>query len=115
MLRMTNTRSQDVLEQFIQDYVKQGTLVVTDKWYAYQELPLLGYTHEACNHSKGHFGPTNQIEGFWSSMKRHLRKLYGCVPTKQLQLICNEWMARQNSPWLFTSPTSYLKATVVLG
>lgn len=63
--------------------------------YAYEELLLLGYNHEACNHSQGHFGPTNEIEGFWSILKRHLRKLYGCIPTKHLELIStNGWLGR---------------------
>lgn len=111
-LRITNTRSQEVLERFVQDAVKPGSLVLTDKWYAYQELSLLGYEHEACNHSQGHFGPTNEIEGLWGILKRHLRKLYGCIPTKQLAAILREWMARQNSPWLFASPENYLRATL---
>lgn len=113
MLRITNTRSQEALEQFVQDNVRQGTLVASDKWYAYQELPLLGYDHEAWNHSNGQFAGTNQIEGLWSSLKRYLRKLYGCVPTRQLHLILNEWMARQNQPSWFVSPENYLRVTVV--
>lgn len=112
-LRITNSRGQDALEQFVLDSVRPGTLVVSDKWYAYEELPLLGYGHESWNHSSGQFAGTNQIEGLWSSIKRYLRKLYGCVPTKNLQVILNEWMARQNSPGLFASPTNYLQATVV--
>lgn len=114
-LRITNSRGQDALEQFVTDYVKAGSLVVSDRWYAYDELTLLGYDHESWNHSNGQFAGTNQIEGLWSSIKRYLRKLYGCVPTKNLQLILNEWMARLNSPWLFASPTAYLAATVVPG
>jgi transposase len=113
MLRITNSRSQEVLEQFVLDYVKPGTLVVSDKWYGYQELPLLGYGHEAWNHSMGHFAGTNQAEGVWSSMKRYLRKLYGCIPTKHLELICKEWMARQNQPSWFASPENFLRVTVV--
>ncbi len=113
MLRITNSRSQDALEQFVLDNIQTGTLVVSDKWYAYQELTLLGYGHESWNHSTGQFAGTNQIEGLWSSIKRYLRKLYGCVPTTNLQMILNEWMARQNRPSLFTSPTNYLQATVV--
>lgn len=112
-LRITNSRGQDALEQFVEDHVAKGTLVVTDKWYAYQELPLLGYGHESWNHSTGQFAGTNQIEGLWSSIKRYLRKLYGCVPTKNLQVILNEWMARQNRPSLFASPENYLMATAV--
>lgn len=84
MLRVTNSRGQDPLEQFVLDTIKAGSLVVSDKWYAYQELPLLGYGHESWNHSTGQFAGTNQIEGLWSSIKRYLRKLYGCVPTKNL-------------------------------
>ena len=108
-LRITNSRSQESIESFVQDYVAQGALIVSDKWYAYQELPLLGYSHESWNHSLGHFAGTNQIEGLWSSIKRYLRKLYGCVPTKQLQSILNEWTARLNRPDLFTSPENYLQ------
>jgi ribosomal protein L37AE/L43A len=112
MLRITNSRSQDALEQFVTDYVAKGTMVVSDKWYAYQELPLLGYGHESWNHSTGEFAGTNQAEGIWSSMKRYLRKLYGSVPTKNLQLICNEWMARQNQQSWFASPENFLQVTL---
>lgn len=113
MLRITNSRSQEALEGFVTDYVQPGSLVVSDKWYAYQELPLLGYGHESWNHSTGQFAGTNQAEGIWSSMKRYLRKLYGSVPTKQLKLICKEWMARQNQPSWFVSPENFLRVTVV--
>ena len=112
-LRITNTRSQEALEQFVQDVVKPGSLVLTDKWYAYEEVPLLPYHHEAGNHFQGHFGASNEIEGFWSILKRHLRKLYGCIPTIHLEPILNEWAARQNRPSLFASPENYLRVTVV--
>lgn len=111
-LRITNTRSQEALEQFVLDQIKAGTLVVSDKWYAYDELHLLGYDHESWNHSIGQFAGTNQIEGLWSSIKRYLRRLYGCIPTKNLQSILNEFMARHNRPSLFASQTNYLQATL---
>jgi len=113
MLSITNSRSQTTLEQFVLENIQSGSLVVSDKWYAYQELPLLGYAHESWNHSSGQFAGTNQIEGLWSSIKRYLRKLYGCVPTKNLQAVLNEWMARQNQPSWFASPENYLQATFV--
>lgn len=112
-LRITNSRSPEALEGFVVDTVRQQTLVVSDKWYAYQELPLLGYGHESWNHSLGHFAGINQIEGLWSSIKRYLRKLYGCVSTKRLESILNEWVVRQNSKELFASPENYLQATLV--
>ena len=108
-LKITNSRGQEALEQFVQDTIAPGTKVVTDKWYAYEELPLLGYPHESWNHSNGQFAGTNQIERLWSEVKRYLRKLYGCVPTKQLQQVLNEWMARHNTPELFITPLNYLQ------
>lgn len=107
-------RSQDVLEQFICEAVKPGSLVVTDKWYAYEELPLLGYEHESHNHSKGDYANTNAAERIWSVAKRHMRKLYGQrILTHQLEDLCREWMARANQPELFTSPETFLRFTFV--
>ncbi len=108
-LRITNSRSQTALEQFVLDQINEGTLVVSDKWYAYEEIHLLGYNHESWNHSNGQFAGTNQIEGLWSSIKRYLKRLYGCIPTNNLQQILNEFMARHNRPSLFDSPTNYLQ------
>lgn len=107
-------RSQDVLEQFIQDSVKPGTLVVTDRWWAYDELPLLGYPHESHNHSKGDYTDTNHAENIWSVAKRHMRKLYGGrLLTRRLDNFCQEWMARANHPELFNNPNDYLRFTLV--
>ena len=118
VLRITgdhwNGRSQDVLERFITDVVRPGSLVVTDKWYAYNELPLLGYEHESHNHSKGDYANTNSAERIWSVAKRHMRKLYGQrILTHQLQDLCREWMARANQPELFVNPETFLRFTLV--
>ena len=102
---------QDSLEGFLETHVARRSLVVTDAAAGYQQIDWLGFSHEAWNHSKGHFAGTNQIEGNWSAMKRYLRKLYGCIPTDKLQLILNEWMARHNNLRLFASPEAYLQAT----
>lgn len=112
-LKITNSRSRDVLEEFVLDNIRQDTLVVSDKWYGYEELGLLGYDHEAWNHSQGHFSGTNQIEGLWSCIKRYLKKLYGCIPTNKLELVLNEWMARLNRPSWFSSPEDYLRVAFV--
>ena len=44
-LRITDSRDRQPLEQFIQDYIVAGSLVAIDKWWAYDELELLGYAH----------------------------------------------------------------------
>lgn len=115
-LRITDSRGQACIEQFVQDYIKPGSLVVSDKWYAYDELSLLGYYHESWNHSRGHFAGTNQGENIWSVSKRHARKLHGGrILTKHLAVLCREWMARANQPELFNSPIEFLRCTVVPG
>ena len=104
-----------MLEQFIQDSVKPGSLIITDKWYGYDELPLLGYEHESHNHSIGDFANTNKAELIWSVAKRHMRKLYGQrILTYQLEELCKEWMARANQPELFASPIAFLRFTMAL-
>ena len=111
-LQVIPDTEQDSLEDFLEQNVKRESLVVTDCAGGYNDLEFLGFTHEAWNHSKGHFAGTNHIEATWSAIKRYLRKLYGCVPTKKLQLILNEWMARHNSLRLFASPQDYLRLTL---
>ena len=114
-LRIVKDVEQDTLEGFLEANVRRSSLVVTDYGAGYNGIEWLGYASERWNHSKGSFAGTNHIESTWSAMKRHLRKLYGCVPTKKLQLFLNEWMARHNSLRLFSSPAAFLAATVVPG
>ena len=107
-LRITDSRDRQPLEQFVQDYIVAGSLVASDKWRAYDELELLGYAHESWNHSKGRFAGTNQGENIWSVTKRHARKLFGGrILTRQLDSLCQEWMARANQPELFASPKRF--------
>lgn len=103
---------QDSLEAFLESHVARQSLVVTDCAAGYHDLEFLGFSHESWNHSKGHFAGTNHIEATWSALKRYLRKLYGCVPTKKLQLILNEWMARHNNLRLFAAPQTFLQVTL---
>ena len=112
-LQVIPDTEQDSIELFLEAWVDRSSHLVTDCGQGYNGVEWLGYSREAWNHSKGHFAGTNHIESTWSAMKRHLRKLYGCVPTKAIQLFLDEWMARHNQWELFESPLAYLKATVV--
>jgi len=103
---------QDSLEGFLEANVVRNSLVVTDCAAGYAGIGWLGYSSELWNHSAGHFAGTNHIEQIWSAMKRYLRKLYGCIPTRRLKLILNEWMARHNLAHLFSSPHLFLQATL---
>lgn len=113
-LRLTQVtrRDAETLSAFICETVKEGTWVATDEWRGYNELEFWGYGRETWNHSRGRLAGTNQIERVWSAIKRYLRKLYGCVPTKNLTVILKEWEARHNFPELFDSQINYLQATL---
>jgi hypothetical protein len=113
-LQVIPDRAQDTLELFLTSTVARSSLLLTDAHAGYSDLEFYGYAHERCNHSNGHFGPTNMIENMWGVMKRYLRKLYGCVPTARLNLLLDEWMARQNQPGWFASPHAYLRATLAI-
>jgi transposase-like protein len=111
-LKIITDTEQETLEKFIQNTIEPGSLVVTDCHAGYNDLEFLGWPHETWNHSKGHYAGTNHIEQNWSVMKRYMRKLYGNIPTKDLQLILNEWQARHNQPELFESPEKFLQGTI---
>ncbi len=109
-LDLVKNRHRDSLEPFVEATVENGSLVVSDSWWAYEELPLLGCLHEQWNHSKGQYAGTNRIEAVWSEMKRHMRRLYNfCLRVQYLPGILREWEARHNLPELFTSPEAYLR------
>lgn len=112
-LQVIPDADQDSIELFLESWIDRGSHLVTDASASYNGVEWLGYTRDVYNHSTGHFGMSNHIESIWSAMKRHMRKLYGCVPTRYLQAILNEWMARHNQRSLFESPLNYLQATVV--
>ncbi|MFZ1243309.1 MAG: IS1595 family transposase [Candidatus Saccharimonas sp.] len=112
-LQVIPDADQDSIELFLQSWVSRDSHLITDAAMAYNDIEWLGYTREAYNHSQGHFGQSNHIECIWSAMKCYMRKLYGCIPTKYLQSILSEWMARHNQRSLFESPQNYLRATVV--
>ena len=109
-LQIIDNRDQDTLEEFSELNIAKNTQVMTDLHGGYADLHSLGYEHLRFNHSKGEYTHTNQIENLWGVIKRYMRKLYGCIPTKHLQSILDEWTARQNRPSLFCSPQDYLDA-----
>lgn len=111
-LQIIPDRAQDSLELFLTHSVARHSHVTTDAHPGYSDLEYYGYSHERCNHSNGHFGPTNMIENFWGVMKRSLRRLYGRLTLKDLRNILREWEQRQNRPELFYTVDNYLVATL---
>lgn len=112
-LQVIPDTEQDSIELFLEGWVDRSSHLITDASTSYNGVEWLGYSRDIYNHSAGHFGDSNHIECIWSAMKRHLRKLYGCIPTKHLKVFLHEWEARHNQRSLFESPLNYLKATIV--
>lgn len=52
-LKITNSRSKETQEQFVLESIREGALIVSDKWYGFDDLDILGYSHESWNHNQG--------------------------------------------------------------
>lgn len=81
-------------------WVKDGSRIATDEAGAFRELSELGYLHGTVNHSAGEYVNgavhTNNIEAFWSHVKRSMRGTYVSVSRKWLQTYLWEFEFRQN-------------------
>lgn len=88
-----------VLIPKVQQYVKPGTLVITDNSKAYVNLRT-EYIHEVVSHSTGEYARgmihTNTLEGYWSLLKRGIIGIYHCVSVKHLNRYCDEFSYRYN-------------------
>lgn len=114
-LKVIPDREQDSLEGFLVATCNSSATISTDAHLGYVGLEWYGYTHWQSNHSIGQLSETNQIENTWGVMKRHLRKLYGCVGISWLGLFLKEWEARHNYPDLFYNVTNYLQRCLCSG
>lgn len=104
---------QDSIEQFLDDHVEPESLVHADAHSSHLAIEDVGYGLVICNHSRGHFGPTNRIEGVWSSFDRFIIRTRHQFLKRFLREIIREFCARRNHPELFQSPFTYLRGVLV--
>ena len=86
--------------------VKDKSTIITDSYSAYDELNKT-YDHEFVKHSAGEYVKTNSkkaykihtndIEGFWSHMKRGIYGIYHFCSEKHSQRYINEFTYRWNT------------------
>ena len=89
------------LQPIIQQFVAEGSRVITDELHAYHGLSLLGYDHDIVNHGAEEYANgdvfTNSIEGFWSHFRRMIVGCYHDVSDEHLQSYIDEAVYRWNT------------------
>lgn len=101
-------KGRELLKVYLMPYIKKvvanGTTVITDDFSGY--LPLDDddepYTHKSINHSAKQYSDcngthTNNIENFWSIIKRSIIGVYHQASPKYLQRYINEACFRRNN------------------
>ena len=77
------------LQPIIQQFVTDGSRVITDELLTYNGLAELGYTHSVVAHGAEEYANgdvfTNSIEGFWSHFRRMIVGCYHDVSYEHLQ------------------------------
>ena len=96
---VSNVKS-SVVVPFIRKNVLQKSTVYTDEFHSYDCLAQLGYEHKRIEHAakiyvRGDIH-TNNIEGFWSLVKRGISGVYHAVSPKYLQSYIDEYSFRYN-------------------
>jgi hypothetical protein len=90
------------LNKFVRKAVSGSVnLVATDEHLGYDQLKAGGFPHETITHSAGEYVRgqvhTNNIEGFWSLLKRGIVGTFHNVSADYLPLYLNEFSFRHNN------------------
>lgn len=93
-----DTKKESV-QPIVRANVKAGSTIYTDEWHAYRGLNK-EYDHQYVDHAKKQyvngFITTNQIENFWSHLKRGIIGVYHFATKKHLQKYADEFSFRYN-------------------
>ena len=88
------------LQPFVLNNVVPGSLVISDEWYAYQDLKKM-YGHETIKHMDKQYVNgyvhTNSIENVWSTFKRGIYGIYHTVTIPHVQKYIDEFAFRFNN------------------
>lgn len=94
-----NTKA-STLKPIIKEMVAKGSVVITDEWHGYNGVAK-DFNHVVVNHKDNEFVRgafhTNNIENFWSHLKRGIYGIYHQVSAKHLHRYCDEFAYRYNT------------------
>lgn len=88
------------LLKIIMDNVVEKSTIITDEFRGYNILGKTDFIHYRIDHQKSYADGdihTNNIESFWSILKRGIYGIYHHVSVKYLQRYINEFCFRQNN------------------
>ncbi len=89
------------LQALIKQNVTQGSHLMTDEWTAYNGLNKKQFSHSKVSHGSGQYvmglAHTNNIESFWSLLKRGIFGQYHHVTERHLNAYVNEFCFRHNN------------------
>lgn len=88
------------LLKIIMDNVVEKSTIITDEFRGYNILGRTNFIHYRIDHQKSYADGdihTNNIESFWSILKRGIYGIYHHVSVKYLQRYINEFCFRQNN------------------
>lgn len=108
IVKQVENVKKETLEPIIISHVAKDSKIVTDEWYAYNELRKRGFLHMTVKHATKQYVVgdlhTNTIENFWSTLKRNLYGVYHFASKKHLQKYLEEVAYRYNNR---KSPVSF--------
>jgi len=85
---------------FITSKVSRNAILYTDEFPSYDHFTRIGFNHKRIEHGAKIYVDgivhTNNIEGFWSLIKRGITGVYHSVSPKYLQSYLNEYAFRYN-------------------
>ena len=92
-------RSATTLIPIINEFIKKGSIICSDEWKAYNQIPN-EYIHRTVCHKTECSDPetgtnTNMIEGLWSQLRRTLPKRR--IPDHLISQLLGQFMGRKNN------------------
>jgi transposase-like protein len=95
------SREADEIQPIMRANVETNSRLITDAFNSYVQLRD-EYNHESIKHTKGDYVThgdkhTNNIEGYWSILKRGIIGTFHFVSPQHLQRYCDEFAHRYNT------------------
>lgn len=91
------------IREAVNEFVAPDNTLITDESHAYHNMKVL-YEHKTINHRQKQYVRqdtilvhTNNIEGYWSLLKKQINGIHHFVSPKHLQRYCNESAFRFNN------------------